>query len=415
MLRRTFRSLRDHNYRSYFLGHALSVTGTWMQRVGQDWLVLQLTDDAIALGISTAMQFGPVLLFGAWGGLLADRVDRRRLLLFSQSAQLCLALALAALTATGAVRLWMVYVLALLLGFTTVVDNPARHAFVANLVGPSDYVNAQALNSTAHNTGRLVGPAIAGLIIASVGVAPVFVINAVSYLALITSLLRMDQATMQPAHEPPTRARGQIREGLRYVWSRPELRAAMLLVFVIALLGQNFRVVLPMMAKDTFHGGAQAYGYLTAMLGLGAILGALGSAARLSVPPQALGVAAAGFGVMNLAMAMAPSLQLAYLMVAGVGIANLSFNTVARTLLQLNAERAMHGRVLALHGLVFLGTTPVGGPLLGWICETWDARAGFLVAGASALVAAGVALPGLRRGGPSPAAEQPPTRAGPER
>ncbi|MGH3344733.1 MAG: MFS transporter [Carbonactinosporaceae bacterium] len=414
MLRRTFRSLRDHNYRSYFVGHGLSVTGTWMQRVGQDWLVLQLTNDAVALGISTAMQFGPILVLGAWGGVLADRIDRRRLLLFSQSAQLCLALALALLTATGVMRLWMVYVLALLLGFTTVVDNPARHAFVANLVGPEDYVNAQALNSTAHNTGRLVGPAIAGLIISSAGVAPVFMVNALSYLALITSLARMDPATMQPAHEPPQRAKGQIREGLRYVWSRPELRATMLLVFVIALLGQNFRVVLPMMAKDTFHGGAQAYGYLTAMLGLGAILGALGSAARQSVPPRALGVAAAGFGVMNLGMAVAPSLQLAYLLVAGVGIANLSFNTMARTLLQLNAERAMHGRVLALHGLVFLGTTPVGGPLLGWICETWNARAGFLVAGASALVAVGLALPGLRRAGPSPATEQPSARAGPE-
>lgn len=397
MLRRTFRSLREHNYRRYFIGHGLSVSGTWMQRVGQDWLVLQLTGDGLALGVATAMQFLPTLLLGAWGGVIVDRVDRRRLLLLTQSAQLVLALALAGLTFAGSIRLWMVYLLALLLGMVTVVDSPGRQAFVGDLVGPADYVNAQALNSTVHNTGRLVGPAIAGLIIAQAGVGTAFLVNAVSYIALLAALARMDRTLLLP-RDPPGRRRGQIREGLRYVWSRPHLRAAMLLVLVIGLLGQNFRVVLPILARDTFHGGPQAYGYLTAILGLGAVLGALGTATRLTASPRALGVAAAGFGVANLLMAAVPTLGLAYAVMALVGFANLSFNTLARTLLQLGTDRSLHGRVLALHGLVFLGTTPFGGPLLGWICERWGAPTGFAVAGCSALAAAAaLARPLLRR------------------
>jgi len=392
--KRAFRSLRVRNYRLFFVGHSVSVSGTWMQRVAQDWLVLQLTDDAVALGVAAALQFGPTLVLGMWGGLLVDRADRRKLLLATQTSMLVLALVLGVVTLTGVVRLWMVYLLALLLGLITVVDSPGRQAFVADLVGPSDYVNGQALNSTAHNAGRLVGPAIAGTVIATAGVAVAFLVNAVSFVALLVGLLRMDPVAMRP-RRPLKRARGQVREGLGYVWAKPELRAVMLLVLVIALLGQNFRVVLPILAKDTFGGGPEVYGWLMAMLGLGAMAGALGSAARERVAPRSPLLAAVAFGVANLLMAATPTLMFAYAAVVAVGFANLTFNTLARTLLQLSTDRSAHGRVLALHSLLFLGTTPVGGPLLGWVCEAWGGRAGLVVAGASALLAAAVALPVL--------------------
>ena len=392
--RRAFRSLQERNYRLFFIGHSVSVSGTWMQRVAQDWLVLKLTDDAVALGVAMALQFGPMLVLGMWGGLLVDRVDRRRLLLVTQASQLALALGLGLLTLTGAVRLWMVYLLALLLGLITVVDSPGRQAFVGDLVDPDDYVNAQSLNSTAHNAGRLVGPAVAGVVIATAGVAVAFLVNAASFVALLVGLVRMDPAAMRP-RQPLPPAKGQVREGLRYVWAKPELRAAMLLVLVIALLGQNFRVVLPIIAKDTFGGGPEVYGALMAMLGLGAVAGALGSAARERVAPRSLLVAAVAFGAANLLMAASPTLQLAYVAVVAVGFANLTFNTLARTLLQLSTERSAHGRVLALHGQVFLGTTPLGGPLLGWVCEVWGGRAGLVLGGGSALLAAAVTLPVL--------------------
>jgi MFS family permease len=397
--RRVFRSLRERNYRLFFVGHSVSVSGTWMQRVAQDWLVLDLTDDAVALGVAAALQFGPMLVLGMWGGVLVDRADRRKLLLVTQTSMLVLALGLGVVTLTGVVRLWMVYLLALLLGLLTVVDSPGRQAFVADLVGPDDYVNAQSLNSTAHNAGRLVGPAVAGIVIATAGVGVAFLVNAASFLAVLAGLLRMDPATMRP-RQPLERARGQIREGLGLVWAKPELRAAMLLVLVIALLGQNFRVVLPILARDTFGGGPAAYGWLTAMLGLGAVAGALTSAARERVAPRALLLAAVAFGLANLLMAASPTLALAYLTVVAVGFANLTFNTLARTLLQLGTERSAHGRVLGLHSLVFLGTTPVGGPLLGWVCEARGGRAGLVLAGVSALLAAAVTLPVLLRARP---------------
>lgn len=392
---RTFRSLREPNYRSFFTGHAVSVVGTWMQRVAQDWLVLTLTGSGVALGISTALQFGPLLLLGLWGGTVVDRVDRRRLILATQSVQAVLAATLAVLTLAGLVQLWMVYALALALGLVTVLDNPARQAFVGELVEPADYVNAQALNSTVHNAGRLVGPAVAGVLIATTSVGVAFAVNAVSFVAVLVGLLRMDPARLRRAPERGPR-KGQAREGLRYVLSDPDLRSVLLLVGVVGLFGQNFRVVLPLVAQSTFSGGPEVYGYLTAALGLGAVLGALYSASRETATSWGLLLACTAFGAVNLLAAAAPTLSGAYVALVAVGFVNIVFNTLGRTVLQLGSDPGMHGRVLALHGLVFLGTTPLGGPLLGWICEAFGARAGFVVAGATALLAAGVLLPRLR-------------------
>ncbi|BCB90294.1 MFS transporter [Phytohabitans suffuscus] len=394
--RLAFRSLAVPNYRRYLAGHAVSVAGTWMQRVAQDWLVLQLSDSALALGVSTALQFLPTLLFGLWGGVLVDRVDRRRAIMATQAVSAVLAAALAALVLTDAVQLWMVYALALGLGFVTVVDVPARHAFVTEMVEPEDYVNAQALNSTVHNAGRLVGPALAGLLIATVHIGAAFALNALSFAAVLLGLALMDPRALRPRENAP-RAKGQARAGLAYVWHHPELRACMVLVAVVALLGQNFRVVLPLLARDTFHGGPEVYGWLTSALGVGAVVGALASAARTTATAWSLLLWTGGFAAVNVAAAFSPGLAVALGAMVGVGIANISFNTLARTLLQLGADPTMQGRVIALHSIVFLGSTPLGGPMTGWVCEQWGARAGLGLAGVSAGLAALAVLPQLRR------------------
>ena len=393
---RTFRSLHEPNYRRFFLGQSVSVVGTWMQRVAQDWLVLTLTGSGVALGISTALQFGPMLLLGLWGGTVVDRVDRRRLIMATQAVQAVLAATLGGLALAGVVELWMVYALALALGLTTVLDSPARQALVGEMVEPADYVNAQALNSTVHNAGRLVGPAIAGLLIATAGVGAAFLVNAVSFMAVLIGLLRMDPSALRPPSTSRGAGKGQVREGLRYVRASPDLTAVLLLVGVVALLGQNFRVVLPLFAQSTFHGGAEVYGYLTAALGLGAVVGALFSASRETATSWGLLVSCLAFGVVNLVAAAAPTLVAAYLAMVAVGFVNIVFNTLGRTVLQLGSDPGMHGRVLALHGLVFLGTTPLGGPLLGWICQAYGARAGFVVAGVGALGTGCLLLPRLR-------------------
>jgi MFS family permease len=395
--RRALRSLANRNYRIFLSGHAVSVVGTWMQRVAQDWLVLELTDSAFAVGVAASLQFVPMLFFGLWAGAFVDRMDRRRLIIVTQAVSGVLAAVLAAVVLTGMVQLWMVFALALALGCVTVFDNPARQSFVAELVGPDDYVNGQALAATVHNTGRLVGPAVAGVLISAMGPGYAFALNAASFLAVLWGLTLLDVAALRRPRRTAVRARGQVREGLRYVYRNPELRACIILVAVIALFGQNFRVVLPLLARDSFGGGAEVYGWLTSALGLGAVLGALVTASRERVSAWSLLMAAVGFGAVNLVVAASPWLWIALTSMVAVGFANITFNTLARTLLQLGTDPGMHGRVMALHGFVFLGSTPIGGPLLGWMCEAWGPRAGLVVAGATALLAGLAVLPRLRR------------------
>jgi MFS family permease len=267
------------NFRLFLFGHLVSSTGTWMQQVGQDWLVLRLTNAPLQLGITLALQFTPMLAFGAWAGLAADRLDKRRLLLVTQTSMAVLALVLGVLTATGAVRLWMVYALALLLGCATAFDMPARQAFVSEMVGPDRLANAVGLNSASFNTARVLGPAVAGGLIAVVGIAPAFFLNAVSFLAMIGGLLAMDPDRLyrRPAVE---RGRGQIRAGIRYVWATPTLRSTILLVLVVGMLGLNYRVALPLLARFAFDGGPGAYGALAAVMAAGAVVGALAVARR---------------------------------------------------------------------------------------------------------------------------------------
>jgi MFS family permease len=365
----------------------VSVIGTWVQRVAQDWLILEITHNGVALGLSVAAQFAPMLLLAPYGGLLVDRLDRRRTIMVTQAISGLLAVVLALITLLDVVSLWSVLALGLALGLVTVLDVPARQAFVASMVEPADYANAQALASSVNNAGRLVGPAVAGVLIAGAGVGVAFLVNAASFVAVLISLAMLDVGRLRPSPRIP-RGKGQVREGARYLWGSPQLRATIILVAVVAIFGQNFRVVLPLAATELYHGDAATYGWLTSAIGLGALVGAVVSASMHIPTAWSLVVTAVAFGMANLLAAFSPALAMALVVMVGVGITNIIFNTLARSVLLLNSEPEMHGRMMAIHGQVFLGSTPLGGPLVGWLCEMWGARAGFLVAGGAALLAA---------------------------
>ena len=384
---RTFSSLRVRNYRLFFTGQLVSVSGTWMQQVAQDWLVLQLTGRAVPLGITTALQFTPIALFGAWGGLAADRLDKRRLLVAVQVVSALLALALGLLTLFGVVRLWMVYALAFGLGVVFAVDQPTRQAFVTEMVGPEQVPNAVALNSALFNSARVVGPALAGIAIVALGIAPAFLVNAASYLATLAALAAMDPARLH-RQAPAERGRGQVRAGLRYVWATPELRGTLLLVAVVGTLGLNYRVALPLLARFEFSTGPQAYGLMLSVMAAGSVAGALAVAGR-SRPTQALLLGSAGaFGLFTLLGAGAPTLGWELAALVPVGVTTITFLATANATLQLGSAAVMRGRVMALYGIVFLGSTPLGGLLSGWLAEAYGARAPLWLSGAVSVLAA---------------------------
>jgi MFS family permease len=384
------------NFRLFFLGHLVSSTGTWMQQVAQDWLVLRLTDAALPLGVTLALQFAPILVFGTWAGLVADRLDKRRLLLATQTAMATLAVVLGVLTATGAVRLWMVYALALLLGCATAFDMPARQSFVSELVGPDRLANAIGLNSASFNTARVIGPAVAGVLIGVVGIAPAFFANAVSYLAMIGGLLAMDQRRLH-RRDPVERGRGQIRAGMRYVWATPALRSTLLLVAVVGMFGLNYRVALPLLARFEFDGGPGAYGALAAIMAAGSVTGALAVARRARPTPLLLVGSVAVFGLLSLAAAAAPTLVAEAVVLFPVGMASLAFVATANSTVQLGSDPQLRGRVMSLFGLVLLGSTLPSGLLSGWMAGQFGPRSILWLSGVSCLAAAAVAAAGRGR------------------
>jgi MFS family permease len=391
----TFRSLHVRNYRLFVSGQLVSMTGTWAQSVAQAWLVLKLTGSGFAVGFVTALQFVPTLLGGAWGGVIADRVDKRKALVATQAAMAGLAAVLAAVTATGAVRLWMVYVLVFLLGCATVVDTPTRQAFVSEMVGPDDLANAVGLNSAMFNAARVFGPASAGLVIARFGVWPCFAVNAVSFVAVIGALAAMRPSELRRG-APVRREPGQVRAGLRYAWASQELRSTLLLVAVVGTFALNFNVVLPLLARFTFHGGAGAFGLLTSTMGAGSLVGALYTAARGRPTPRLLVVSCLAVGVLMLAAAAAPTLGAELVLLPLVGAATMAFMATANSTLQLGSSPAMRGRVMALYVLVFLGSTPIGGPLVGWVSGRFGPRVGLGLGGVGSILAAAGALSVLR-------------------
>jgi MFS family permease len=385
-LGRSFASLRIPNYRRYFTGQLVSLSGNWMQMVAEMWVVLTLTGSGVAVGVTTALQFLPMLVFGAFGGLIADRVPKRRLLLVTQTLHMIAPLAMLTLALEGVLAAWMVFALVFVRGCVNAVDYPTRQAFVMEMVGSKRVVNAVSLNSVLVHSARVVGPALAGVLIASVGVEPCFALNAVSFAVMFAALLGMDASKLR-APELVPRAPGAVRAGLAYVRRTPELWIPLALMAVVGTLGFNFQAILPLLARFTFDGGPGAYAALVSAMGLGAIVGALVNGARGSVTPLLLVGAALGFGVLSLIAAGAPTLALELVVLAPLGAVAVTLAASVNSALQLASEPNMRGRVMALYSIVFLGSTPIGGPLAGWLAEAIDPRAALVMAGVGALIA----------------------------
>ena len=395
-IRHSFNSLEVANYRRYFSGQLISLSGTWMQTVAALWVVLSLTDSGVAVGLTTALQFLPMLLIGAWGGLLADRIPKRRLLLTTQALMAIPALGLFAVTATGVVAPWMVFLAVFAMGSVNAIDNPTRQSFVIEMVGPDRVVNAVSLNSVIVQAARIVGPAFAGILIATVGVVPCFALNALTFAAMILALWGMDPERLHAA--PPARHEpGAIRAGLRYVVGTPELLVPLALMALVGTLGFNFQVVLPLLAKFSFDAGAMTYAALVSAMAVGSIAGALVNGHRGRTGPRLIAGGALAFGVSALLAAAMPSLAFEVPMLALLGAAAVTFAATINSTLQLAVSPEMRGRVMALYSVVFLGSTPIGGPLTGWLAQTYDPRIALLLAGASGLTAAWAAQVSFKR------------------
>lgn len=393
-----FSSLKIRNYRLFATGQVVSNTGTWMQRIAQDWLVLTLTGSSTAVGITTALQFLPMLLFGLYGGVIADRCNKRTLLLGTQAAMGVTGLALAALTLSGQVQVWHVYATAFVLGLVTVVDNPARQSFVHEMVGPDQLRNAVSLNSANFQSARLVGPAVAGVLITAVGSGYAFLLNGLSFIAPLTGLLLMRTADLHKSERTP-RGKGQLREGLRYVAGRPELIWPIVLVGFIGTFGFNFPIWLSAFADDVFHAGAGTYGLLNTLMAVGSLIGALLAARRGTSRMRLLVAAAVLFGVLEIVAAVVPTFWIFAALLVPVGMFGLTVNVTANSSIQMATDPAMRGRVMALFMMVFTGGTPVGAPLVGWITDTYGPRVGFASGGAvAALAAVGVGVMLARAG-----------------
>jgi len=392
-MRRIFRSLRNYNYRIWAAGALVSNIGTWMQRAAQDWLVLtQLTDhSASAVGIVMALQFGPQLLMMPWSGYAADHFNQRRLLMMTQATMGLLALILGLLTVTGLVQLWHVYVFAFLFGCSAALDAPVRQTFVAELVGDADLSNAIALNSTTFNAARMIGPAVAGFVIASVGTGWAFLFNGASFMAVLLSLLLLRKSELRPnarAH----RTKGSVLQGFHYVWSRLDLRATLIMLFLIGTFGLNFPIFISTMAVGVFHTDARGFGLLSSMMAIGTMSGALLAASREYPRFTSLLIGAAIFGLGCTLAALAPGYWLFAAALVVIGIAALTIMNTSNALMQLSTEPAMRGRVMALRLGVALGGTPVGAPIVGWIADHFGPRWALGVGAASGFAAAIVAV-----------------------
>ncbi|MBK5117677.1 MAG: MFS transporter [Thermoleophilia bacterium] len=386
-VKRSFASLQIHNYRLYVVGQLTSLAGNWMQIVAELWLILELTGSGTAVGIATALQFLGILLFGVWGGSLADRFDKRRLLIVTQTAMAAPAVALLALSLSGSIEIGLVYGLIALRGLVLAIDNPARQAFVAEIVGRRRIVNAVGINSIIVHSARIAGPALAGVLIAFGGVALCFALNALTFGVMIGALALMRTGDLPaPAEHRPAKA---IREGLRYVAATRELRLPLILMAVLGTLGFNFPVITPLLARFSFGGEVSAYSLLMAATAVGAITGSVFAGSRERLGPSMVAVGAAGFGVAGTLAAAAPTLPTEMVAMSLIGGTGVIFAASINSGLQLAAAPEMRGRVMALYSVVFLGSTPIGGPLSGWLGEAVSPRASLLVGGLAGL---GVAL-----------------------
>ncbi len=379
---RTFSALVIPNFRLYFAGQSISYIGTWMQTVAQSWLVFTLTHSATDLGFVVGLQTLPILLLGPYGGVIADRVDRRRLMVILQGLMGLQAAALGILAITHLVTYWEVCVLAGFLGLNNTFENPSRQVFMHEMVGANHIRNAVSLNSTMRSVARAIGPAAAGVLIATVGTGICFLINAATFIGVVLSLLIMDGAALQSIPRTARRS-GGLREGFAYILQRPRLGVPLVMMALVGTLAYEFQVVLPVLAQRTFEGNAAAYGFLTAAMGGGAIIGGLVTATRGRTGIQPLSSGALSFGIALVLATLAPTLDLEFAAMAAVGWTSIAFMATANATLQLEADPAMRGRVIALWAVAFMGTTALGGPFIGWVVSATNGRVGL---GAGALV-----------------------------
>lgn len=383
-----FSSLRIRNYRLYFAGQSVSVAGNWMQNVALSWLALQLSGNGAMLGLVIAVRFLPVLLLGPWGGLLADSYDQRRMLYITHTSAGFFSALLALTAALNVTQLWMVVVLTACIGCVNAMSNPARQSLISNMVGPQLLANAITLNSVTMNAARVLGPVFSGVLIATLGIAWCFALNALSFGAAILSLALMNGRELL-APETAGRAPGRLRQSFRYAWQMPELRYPLILIMVAGAFAWEFQVTLPLVATYTFHQTASTYGAMLSAVGAGAIIGGLVVARRSLVRPKTLALSAIFWGITILGAASAPNIQLELVALFFVGYGAISFNSVAKTLLQLAAVPMMRGRIMAMWAMAWQGTTPIGAPIVGWIGQEWGGRWS-LVAGAVPTILVGL-------------------------
>jgi MFS family permease len=395
-MNKTFGSLAFRNFRLFFVGQTISQIGSWMRMVAMSLLVFNVTDDGVAVGVLVACQFLPVLLIGAWAGLVADRADKRKLLLIVQSCLMAQSFVLAILASLDEPPIPALYAVALVGGFATALDNPARRSFVVEMVPETHVQNAVSLNTALMTGSRIVGPALAGLLVSTVGYTWCFVGDGLSYIAVLVSLYMMRTAELRPA-PPATRGKGQVRAGLRYVRNMPELFVPLVMMTIVGTLAFNFQVVMPVFVKRTLDGTDAQFTWLFSILSLGSMAGALWSARRSVVRLRHIVLSTFAYGIAMFVLALMPTIGLALPAAAVVGLASVTFMTTSTTMLQLRADPSMRGRVLALQAMVFLGSTPIGGPIVGWVCEEWGARAGIALGGAACLVAAAYGAAAGRR------------------
>ncbi|MDR3374902.1 MAG: MFS transporter [Ancalomicrobiaceae bacterium] len=388
-----FRSMRIYNYRTWFVGALVSNTGTWMQRAAQDWLVLtELTHhNASAVGVVMALQFGPQLIFLPWTGFAADHFNQRRLLFATQATMGVLALLLGALTVAGVVELWHVYVFAFVSGTAAAFDAPVRQTFVSELVGDADLSNAVALNSTSFNAGRMIGPAVAGVIIAEVGTGWAFLINGASFFAVLVSLSMMRSADLHP-NARARRVKGSLSQGFRYVWSRPDLMATLVMLFLIGTFGLNFPIFISTMAVNVFETDARGFGLLSSIMAIGTISGALIAAGRDRPRFSVIAIGAGVFGVGCMLAGIAPDYWVFAVALVIIGVASLTVLNSSNSLMQLTTEPTMRGRVMAIRLAIALGGTPIGAPIVGWVADAFGPRWSLGVGAASGFAALAVAL-----------------------
>jgi MFS family permease len=392
-VRDTFQSLHVRNFRLFFSGQLISQIGNWLTMVALTLLVLKLTDNGVAIGFLAAAQFGPVLLIGAWAGLIADRSDKRKLLIIVQSIAMLQSFALAALAFSGSPPLWAIYSVALVGGFTVAFDNPARRAFVVEMVPKEDMNNAVSLNSAAMTSSRIFGPALAGLLVITVGFGWAFLVDGISYIAVLIGLSMMRTSELHPS--PVTeRAKGQVRAGLRYARSVPDLWVPLVMMAVVGTFAYNFQTVFPLFVTRSLGGSDTTFTLLLSVTSVGALVGALATARRKSIDVRMVALTSLGFGVAMALMTFAPTPAIAFPLALFVGLGSIAFLTASTAIVQIRSDPMMRGRVLALQAMVFLGSTPIGGPIVGWVCESIGPRYGVAVGAVAAL---GAGAWGLRK------------------